>query len=437
MKPAIRVENLSKQYKIGRAQRGAYRTLREAFTEALASPFRAVRGKSEPKGEPFRALQDVSFEVQPGEVVGIIGRNGAGKSTLLKILSRITEPTEGRIEVRGRMGSLLEVGTGFHPELTGRDNIYLNGSILGMHRREIARKFDEIVAFSEVERFLDTPVKRYSSGMYVRLAFAVAAHLDPEVMIVDEVLAVGDATFQKKCLGKLGEVGRSGRTVLFVSHNMGAILALCGKAVLLERGRLVFAGKCSDAVARYARQDDAYVGNQVDLTQHPGRQKGRAGIFRQVRLLDGDGSPLEQLRSGDPLVLEFLVSPVAGHPLLNFRVCFETHQGVTLFNVSTLFSGDGPARIEEPQRVSCRLDTVPLAPGRYRISLHAGAPNYPGLDSILDAIDFEVVGSDFYGSGSMPKAEFGPFVVRSCWQNNLPADDSKKDNDLESEQVAR
>src|SRR5256714_11108201 len=232
MQPAIRVDSLSKLYRVGARQHG-YKTLRETIVDTCTAPWRRIRQSFVPRteanetgvrlvGENFWALKDVSFEVQPGEVVGIIGRNGAGKSTLLKILSRITEPTSGRVELRGRVGSLLEVGTGFHPELTGRENIYMNGSILGMSRREIARKFDEIVAFAEVERFLDTSVKRYSSGMYVRLAFAVAAHLDPEILVVDEVLAVGDAEFQKKCLGKMDEVAHEkGRTVLFVSHNMG------------------------------------------------------------------------------------------------------------------------------------------------------------------------------------------------------------------------
>jgi len=229
---AIRVENLSKLYHIGRA-RQRHDTLRDALSAAFRRPAsRAARRED----ETLWALRDVSFEVQRGEVVGIIGRNGAGKSTLLKILSRITEPTSGRAEIHGRVGSLLEVGTGFHPELTGRENVYLNGAILGMHRTEIDRKFDEIVAFAEIEKFLDTPVKHYSSGMYVRLAFAVAAHLDPEILLVDEVLAVGDAAFQRKCLGKMDSVGKEGRTVLFVSHNMAAVTNLCDWGLLLDAG---------------------------------------------------------------------------------------------------------------------------------------------------------------------------------------------------------
>ena len=235
MKPIIKVENLSKRYKIGEAKQ-PYSTLRESLVEAVKSPFKKFRKDGEEN--TFWALNDVSFEVMPGEVVGIIGRNGAGKSTLLKVLSRITEPTKGKIELYGRVASLLEVGTGFHPELTGRENIFLNGAILGMKRSEIARKFDEIVDFAEIEKFIDTPVKRYSSGMYVRLAFAVAASLEPEILIVDEVLAVGDANFQKKCLGKMGDVAKGGRTVLFVSHNMAAMQNLCKSGMFFENGTL-------------------------------------------------------------------------------------------------------------------------------------------------------------------------------------------------------
>ncbi len=245
--PAIKVQNLSKEYIIGGQEKGNA-TFREALVSTLQAPLRRLRklrGEVTPE-ERFWALKDVSFEVQPGEVVGIIGRNGAGKSTLLKILSRITEPTAGEVQVRGRVASLLEVGTGFHPELTGRENIFLNGAILGMSRKEIKAKFDEIVEFSEVEKFLDTPVKRYSSGMYVRLAFSVAAHLDTDVLIVDEVLAVGDASFQKKCLGKMDSLGKTGRTVLLVSHNLASIRALTSRAFCFERGRLVDEGHSQD-----------------------------------------------------------------------------------------------------------------------------------------------------------------------------------------------
>jgi homopolymeric O-antigen transport system ATP-binding protein len=248
--PIVRVDSVSKQYRIGSGG-PAYQTLRESLTSVFRNPFRR---NSKGVNETIWALKDVSFEVAPGEVVGLIGRNGAGKSTLLKVLSRITEPTTGRVELFGRVGSLLEVGTGFHPELTARENIYLNGAILGMRHEEIKRKFDEIVAFAEVEKFIDTPVKHFSSGMYVRLAFAVAAHLEPEILIVDEVLAVGDAPFQKKCLGKMGDVARAGRTVLFVSHNLTAVTALCSRGIILKNGRTVFDGHSADAVSTYVEE---------------------------------------------------------------------------------------------------------------------------------------------------------------------------------------
>src|SRR4051794_37959089 len=251
----ISVENLGKRYRLGATRSNErYMALRDVISEKAKSLVRGNRSKHDgrvSRTQEFWALKNVSFEVHRGEVVGIIGRNGAGKSTLLKILSRITEPTEGRIRIKGRVASLLEVGTGFHPELTGRENVYLNGAILGMRGAEIKRKFDEIVAFAEVEKFLDTPVKRYSSGMYVRLAFAIAAHLEPEILVVDEVLAVGDAAFQKKCMGKMHDVAGQGRTVLFVSHNMAAVSNLCQRGIVLNRGRVTFDGSAKEALQVY------------------------------------------------------------------------------------------------------------------------------------------------------------------------------------------
>jgi lipopolysaccharide transport system ATP-binding protein len=283
MTKIIKAEGLSKQYRIG-ARRAAYATFRETASEALGAPLRLLRRRRDRTGEYLWALRDVSFDVEPGEVLGVVGRNGAGKSTLLKILSRITEPTKGRITLYGRVGSLLEVGTGFHPELSGRENIYLNGAILGMRRREIESKFDEIVAFAEVERFIDTPVKRYSSGMYMRLAFAVAAHLEPEILLVDEVLAVGDAVFQKKCLGKMGEVASQGRTVLFVSHNVAAVSQLCTRALLLSDGQLVLSGKTSEVVAEYFKAGVEAGGERVweQAPAAPGNDRAR---LRAIRIL--------------------------------------------------------------------------------------------------------------------------------------------------------
>ena len=257
MKPIIKVKNLSKQYIIGGKQE-PYSTFRESLISTIKSPVNRLRQPKNDEENKIWALKDINFEVMPGEVVGIIGRNGAGKSTLLKVLSRITEPTSGKIELYGRIGSLLEVGTGFHPELTGRENIFLNGAILGMKREEITKKFDEIVDFSEIENFLDTPVKRYSSGMYTRLAFAVAAHLDLEVLLVDEVLAVGDLEFQKKCLGKMENVAQTGRTVLFVSHNMATVSTLCKKAVLLEKGEIRFEGRIDEAIQIYLNESSKW-----------------------------------------------------------------------------------------------------------------------------------------------------------------------------------
>lgn len=291
---AIHAEGLGKRYRIGALNEG-YKTIRESLTRVATAPLRKVRdGLRRGGGGPntFWALKDVSFDIEQGDVIGVIGRNGAGKSTLLKILSRITDPTEGFADIRGRVGSLLEVGTGFHPELTGRENIFLNGAVLGMGRKEIAAKFDEIVAFAEVENFIDTPVKRYSSGMYLRLAFAVAAHLEPEILLVDEVLAVGDAAFQKKCLSRMENVADEGRTVLFVSHNMGAIRSLCTKGIFLDKGQIVEAGDLGSCVTRYFRSIGALAGGQSDP-----QEQARTG-FNRVYLPDVDGNTVDQ---GDDL----------------------------------------------------------------------------------------------------------------------------------------
>jgi lipopolysaccharide transport system ATP-binding protein len=303
MKPIIRVENLSKRYTLGGAQT-PYSTLRESLVQTAKAPLNWVkRGGKSSEGETLWALKDVNFEVMPGEVVGIIGRNGAGKSTLLKVLSRITEPTSGRIELYGRIGSLLEVGTGFHPELTGRENIFLNGAILGMRREEIAKKFDEIVDFAEIEKFIDTPVKFYSSGMYTRLAFAVAANLEPEVLIVDEVLAVGDAEFQKKCLGKMKSVSdKEGRTVLFVSHNMIAVKNLCQRALYMQRGELVFDADANSVINHYL-QNGVEMASRREWThdEMPGNDKIKV---RSVAVYAENKLPEEPILTSDNVVME-------------------------------------------------------------------------------------------------------------------------------------
>jgi lipopolysaccharide transport system ATP-binding protein len=298
---AIRADNLSKQYRIG-MQKARYQTFRDALVTAARAPLHWFKGEAAQERNKIWALKDISFEIKHGEAVGIIGRNGAGKSTLLKILSRITKPTRGRADIFGRVGSLLEVGTGFHPELTGRDNIYLNGAILGMRRSEIDRKFDEIVAFSEIEKFLDTPVKYYSSGMYVRLAFAVAAHLEPEILLVDEVLAVGDAQFQKKCLGKMGDVAQGGRTVLFVSHNMQAVRSLCSDAFLLNGGKLVSKGDVQSIIREYMASQSLSKGEVVwEPETAPGNSEAR---LISIRVLSDENEVQESCPSDQDILIE-------------------------------------------------------------------------------------------------------------------------------------
>ncbi|MBV9547680.1 MAG: ATP-binding cassette domain-containing protein, partial [Chloroflexi bacterium] len=309
---AIRAERLGKRYRIG--QRETYRSLRDSLSDALVAPFRRLGGSGAAESNTIWALRNVSLEIAPGEVLGIIGHNGAGKSTLLKILSRITEPTEGRAQVHGRVGSLLEVGTGFHPELTGRENIFLNGAILGMRRSEITRRFDEIVAFAEVERFIDTPVKRYSSGMYLRLAFAVAAHLEPEILLVDEVLAVGDAAFQKKCLGRMGEVAREGRTVLFVSHNLPSVEKLCQRVIVVDGGRVVQEGDPGACISAYlGARAEPRAG--VDLSAVPRLDPRLTPVFTSLDLRDPDGMPVSAVGCGE--TLEFHISYAAPVEIAN------------------------------------------------------------------------------------------------------------------------
>jgi lipopolysaccharide transport system ATP-binding protein len=416
--PIIIVEGLSKVYRLGSGRDGSYRTLRESITEGLTSSVQRVSRAFSPtrtSGKPlngatgrnghsddFRALDDVSFDVEPGQVVGIVGRNGAGKSTLLKILSRVTEPTGGQIKINGRIGSLLEVGTGFHPELTGRENIYLNGAILGMSRREITQKFDEIVAFAEVEKFLDMPVKRYSSGMYVRLAFAVASHLEPEILVIDEVLAVGDATFQKKCFGKLNQVSRDGRTILFVSHNMGAIKSLCTRAVLLEKGRITLDGTVDEVVNRYlsAGTEAARTGIIPDDAQRYSDRPGEA-LFRKVRLSDLDGNDVSQLYFGQPFRINFvcdLFKDVAdGH----FEISIGTLEGVHV-SYSTTLDGEGKRYyIPKGRReVTAEFDIV-LLPRDYTIDLGLHYNDGTTVDLVQRTLDFNVLrvpesGNDYY-----------------------------------------
>jgi len=389
---AIRIQGLGKQYRIGPPQR--YRTLRDKLTDLAKAP---LRGFSKAGDNSFWALSDVSFDVKRGEVIGIVGRNGAGKSTLLKVLSRITDPTQGRVELHGRIGSLLEVGTGFHPELTGRENIFLNGAILGMRRAEIAAKFDEMVAFAEVERFLDTPVKHYSSGMYTRLAFAVAAHLDPEILIVDEVLAVGDAKFQEKCLDKMGKIARGGRTVVFVSHNMTALRNLCQRAVLLEAGQVRDVGPVQHVVDRYLH-DNLSSSGEVRLAQRAVGPDDKLR-FSALRIKDHQGraSPLVDMLKGCTVEIDYQVF----QPLRAGQVSFELLDPVggcvlcsSDFDVDT--SVMDQLKAPGHYRVSCFVPPDFLRAGRYTINLGASVPGVLALDEVPAAISFDV-----QDSGSM------------------------------------
>lgn len=375
----IRVESLGKKYIISHQKRERYTTLRDLLTEGatsighkLLTPF--GKRRPNPAVEEFWALKDVSFEIKQGDRVGIIGRNGAGKSTLLKILSRITEPTTGRIALKGRVASLLEVGTGFHPELTGRENIYLNGAILGMSRAEIKKKFDEIVAFAEVEKFLDTPVKRYSSGMYVRLAFAVAAHLEPEILIVDEVLAVGDAQFQKKCLGKMEEVGKEGRTVLFVSHNMAAVRTLCSRSLVMKNGQLAIDSDTETATSYYLSEDNTSDAKIVWSKQNAPKSSEICLIKAYILNDRGDYASLLDCRKFFFIIVEYeILKPVRG---LRIGFLIQNTEGILICGSNTVIcryhelnDSSQPQSLINPgfYTSKCRFPGYTLNAGRYSI----------------------------------------------------------------------
>ncbi len=366
----IRIENLGKKYVLGHQNQGNYTTLRDKITDGAKSLKRTLGssfGSSipQPASAEFWALKDLSFEIKQGERVGFIGRNGAGKSTLLKILSRITEPTIGRIAIKGRVASLLEVGTGFHQELTGRENIYLNGAIMGMSKTEIKRKFDEIVAFAEVDKFLDTPVKRYSSGMYVRLAFAVAAHLEPEILIVDEVLAVGDLQFQKKCLGKMEDVAKEGRTILFVSHNMAVVHTLCSRAIFLQQGTVLTDDTTAAAVNTYLRSlEKSASQNLLDRTDRRGKGEVR---LTQIEVFTGGDFPSTTLATGDPIRFVFHVTTTV--PGMSCAFTLYDQQGQPVVNFSSHLHSEED--LNDPKigsKIVCDLDELLLLPGRYRMN---------------------------------------------------------------------
>ena len=421
----IKAENLSKKYIIGHEEKARYKTFREQVVQQAHNFYSRTRqlitGKMVVEGdevEDFWALKDLNFEIEQGDRVGIIGRNGAGKSTLLKVLSRITEPTTGKISIKGRIASLLEVGTGFHPELTGRENIFLNGAIMGMSRAEIKRKFDEIVDFSGVEKFLDTPVKRYSSGMYVRLAFSVAAHLEPEILVVDEVLAVGDAEFQKKCLGKMQDVSASeGRTVLFVSHNMLAIQVLCNKGFVLNKGQLVYRGNNNDAINFY--QSHAVTLPKDNLAVRKDRMGGGAIRFISSWAETPEHKISETFFSGDNIqvVAEYHTTDPTVQKLSSLQIAFALTGpfGEQLADLSNVSNGNNWTDVPAKGKVICKLPRVPLNAGMYRYNICARVNNIIE-DFILDAGYFVIESGDFFGTGILPGSDQGSFLFKQDWE---------------------
>jgi lipopolysaccharide transport system ATP-binding protein len=423
---AIRVDGLGKTYHIGGPQE-RYRTIRDTLSDAFVAPFRRARNllRGQAYGaanlhETIWALKDISFEVKHGEVIGIIGRNGAGKSTLLKILSRITEPTEGYIDIYGRVGALLEVGTGFHPELTGRENIYLNGAILGMSRAEIDRKFDEIVAFAEVEKFIDTPVKHYSSGMGLRLGFSVAAHLEPEILVVDEVLAVGDAAFQQKCLGKMSSVAQEGRTVLFVSHNMAAVENLCQRLILLESGRLVLSGMPQSVIERYI--ESSKMMTYTPLIERSDRIGNGSIRFTEVVYRNTAGKQVDTISCGEDIQIELGYETFDGEAprKISVSLTLVTSQGE---NVACLWDQASERQLPDtmPARgwLVCSVNHFPLMPGKYFLQLTITNGGQLA-DRIANAAVLNVIDGDFFGAGRLPPANLGKFLILHSWFLETP-----------------
>ncbi len=417
---AIRAESLSKMYRIGGPQE-SYQTFRDVLTRAIAVPLKRARdllgGQAYGAAgltEEIWALRDVTFEVKHGEVIGIIGHNGAGKSTLLKVLSRITEPTTGYVDVYGRVGALLEVGTGFHLELTGRENVYLNGAILGMNRTEIDRKFDEIIVFAGVEKFVDTPVKHYSSGMRLRLGFAVAAHLEPEILVVDEVLAVGDAEFQKKCLGKMSDVAGEGRTVLFVSHNMAAVENLCGRVIVLKEGKSTFDGTTTEGIQYYLRN----LGHQymIPLDKRTDRDGTGAIRFTRIELQDVDANSISTVQSGQTFDILLSYKSCGGETVDNVRlgILCSNYTDTHIFSANTRMNGLEFKQLPPEGTIKCRIHELPLPPSSYRIAVTCKVGEIIA-DRIKQAFELNVVAADFLGSGHLPSSQQGIVLVRNEW----------------------
>lgn len=418
--PVIRVERLSKKYVVGAGGASSQRTLRESIVDLFSAPRRKMSRSREERApeKTFWALRDINFEIVEGMVTGVIGVNGAGKSTLLKILSHITQPTEGRSAVRGRVASLLEVGTGFHPELTGRENVLLNGAILGMTRSETLRKFDQIVEFADIARFVDTPVKRYSSGMYMRLAFAIAAHLDPEVLLVDEVLAVGDISFQRRCIGRMREVSQEGRTVLLVSHNLVSIEALCRQCLLLDAGKLVLHGPVAEVTREYRRRiQDQQETASVSLDDLNGDQ--RAGkVFTSLTLMDEFGEATRCFPVGGTFRAVIGVDLPPGGDLPEIVVRFDSpyHQRMlTIKNPASAAEFNPESGMQE---IECHIPEFPLVPGEYWVGLAIYVNDQP-LDEIDRIVSFTVINSDAFGNAR--GASGGVCVARSKWSVHHPS----------------
>jgi len=417
MNAVIKAENLGKKYIIGHQRQPRYQTLRDTMTHTARGVWQRIRHPLSPNRESVDleelwALKDINFEVQQGERVGIIGRNGAGKSTLLKVLSRITEPTTGKVRIKGRVSSLLEVGTGFHPELTGRENIFLNGAILGMTRQEVKRKFDEIIAFAELEKFLDTPVKRYSSGMYVRLAFAVAAHLEPEILIVDEVLAVGDAAFQKKCFGRMESVAQEGRTVLFVSHNMTVVQVLCDRSILLDSGQITEDGSTPLVIQKYL-----VVGTkQGEVCFGPGTIRSGNGSARytRVRLLDEDGKIISSVPMGHRMTIEieFACYEKINNPSFAVRVVSSLQEGLVGWGTNVTYGEMPPASVGGVVRL--RIERIALLPGLYYLILGM-SDGHQQVDRIENALQLEIVPWPVYSTGKIPSPGLVKFFTPCSW----------------------
>lgn len=422
---AIEVENLGKCYQIGELE--DYYTLRDSLTDIIKYPYKLIlnKGKNKKKSEIefIWALKDINFKVKHGEIIGIIGRNGAGKSTLLKVLSRITTPTEGKVKINGRVGSLLEVGTGFHPELTGRENIYLNGSILGMSKKEIERKFDEIVDFAEVEKFLDTPVKRYSSGMYVRLAFAVAAHLEPEILVVDEVLSVGDISFQKKCMGKMGDVAKQGRTIFFVSHNLGTISNLCPTTILLDSGKIIAEDQTANVIEHYLKlglvneinttQYENYIYKNDDKSQQDGDY-----YLESISIYDENNNKKSIVQTWDSLAIRISVYSKNYINSGSIILRIKSLDGVVLFLLSTEPDYHLPIELSEGLNTyECFIEKLPLSSGDYIVEVGIARPNIEVLYWSGEVAKITVHPKDVYNSGLAPSSSRCFIAAKHHWRD--------------------